>query len=364
MNLSKYLIFFTLMPLIGLARPSSLLMDATTNRVIVERNADQRRYPASLTKLMTLYLVFDALKAKKIKLTDRIPMSWYAVTRIPSKLYLKPGVRISVEDAIKATSVKSANDAATALAEYIGGSEKKFAVLMNQKAKELGLTHTHFRNASGLPNSRQVSTARDIAKLAKSLLNHHPEYRYFFSMPYFYFNKRRYKNTNTLLGKVQGVDGMKTGYTFSAGWCIVTSQTMGKDRIIGVVMGEKTAKRRDIIMTYLLKNQVPTLKQIMAAEQKLVKKRRHRRVALYWAVQTGAFKSRKQAIAFNRQLRSKTNVQDLLLGKNLFTRLVGSFKKSRHYTTRVGRFQSKQQAQALCQSMQKKSLSCLVVKSR
>lgn len=363
MNIIKTLIFVLLVPFLGMANPSSLLIDATTNRVILERNADQRRYPASLTKLMTLYLVFDALKAKKIQLTDRIPMSWYAVTRAPTKLYLKPGTKISLEDAIKATAIKSANDAATALAEYIGGSEKNFALLMNQKAKELGLENTHFRNASGLPNALQVTTPRDIAKLAKALLDYHPEYCYFFSLPSFSFNKRKYKNTNALLGKVEGVDGMKTGYTFSAGWCMVVTQTMGGDRMIGVVMGEKTRKRRDIIMTYLLQNQVPTLKQIMIAEQKLVQKRRQRRVALYWAVQTGAFQSRKQAITFNRQLRQKQDVRELISGKNLFTRLVGSLKKARHYTTCIGRFQNKEEAMTLCQSMKEKSLSCLVVKS-
>lgn len=351
-------------PLMTLGQPSTILTDAQNGRVIMAQNADQLRTPASLTKLMTLFIVFDALKEGRLKLTDSIRMSWYAVTRPPTKLYLKPGRRISIEDAIKATAIKSANDVATGLAEHIAGSEKKFAKLMNQKAKELGLHQTHFRNASGLPNSRQLSTARDISKLAKALLDHHPEYVYFFSMPYFSFNRRRYKNTNTLLGKVKGVDGMKTGYTPSAGWCIAVTQTVDDSRVIGVVMGEKTPKRRDIVMTYLLKNQTPTRAQIQEAERKLTKRRRRRRAALYWAVQTGAFRSRKQAIKFNGQLKRDANLKDLLVNKSLFTRLVGSLKKRKHYTTRVGRFKTKDEALTLCNSMQEKSLSCLVVKSR
>ncbi|UNM06118.1 MAG: D-alanyl-D-alanine carboxypeptidase [Holosporaceae bacterium] len=330
----------------------------------MEKNADQLRMPASLTKIMTLFLTFDALKEGRIKLTDPIRMSWYAVTRRPTKLYLKPGRCISVEDAIKATAVKSANDAATALAEHLAGNEKKFAKLMNQKAKEIGLHQTHFRNASGLPNSRQLSTARDIAKLAKAVLDQHPEYAYFFSLPHFSFNRRRYKNTNTILGKVAGVDGMKTGYTFVAGHCMVVTQSVDDARVIGVVMGEETPKRRDVVMTYLLKNQIPTLAQIQQAERRITSKRRLRRVSLYWAVQTGAFQSRKQAIKFNAQLRKDANLKDVLSNKSLFTRLVAPFKKRKHYTTRVGRFKTKDEAYSLCQSMKEKSLSCLVVKSR
>ena len=183
-------------------------------------------------------------------------------------------------------------------------------------------------------------------------------------MPYFSFNRRRYKNTNTLLGKVEGVNGMKTGYTFAAGWCVVVTQSLEGNHVIGVVMGEKTAKRRDITMMYLLKNQVPTRAQIQEAERKLMSKRRLRRSAMYWAVQTGAFRSRKQAIKFNGQLRRDHQLKGLLGNKSLFTRLVAPLKKKKHYTTRVGRFKTKEEAHTLCQSMQQKSLSCLVVKSR
>lgn len=363
----KKIIFFLIIfnvSFVAFGLPSSLLMDAKSGRIIMEKNADQLRMPASLTKIMTLFLTFDALKEGRIKLTDPIRMSWYAVTRRPTKLYLKPGRCISVEDAIKATAVKSANDAATALAEHLAGNEKKFAKLMNQKAKEIGLHQTHFRNASGLPNSRQLSTARDIAKLAKAVLDQHPEYAYFFSLPHFSFNRRRYKNTNTILGKVAGVDGMKTGYTFVAGHCMVVTQSVDDARVIGVVMGEETPKRRDVVMTYLLKNQIPTLAQIQQAERRITSKRRLRRVSLYWAVQTGAFQSRKQAIKFNAQLRKDANLKDVLSNKSLFTRLVAPFKKRKHYTTRVGRFKTKDEAYSLCQSMKEKSLSCLVVKSR
>ena len=357
-------LFLLFIPIFSFSIPSSILIDTVSGEEIIAHNADKVRYPASLTKLMTLYIVFDYLKAKRISLDDAITISYYAAIKPSSKLYLKPGRTLTVDQAIKAIAIKSANDVATAMGEHIGGTEKKFAAIMNAKARELGLEKTRFSNASGLPNRRQVSTARDIAKLTRSLLNTHSEYSYFFAMPHFSFNKRKYKNTNTLLGKVKGVDGVKTGYTRAAGWCLVASQDVEGHKVVGVVMGEKTDRRRDVMMTYLLQKQIPTLKQIREAERKLCRSRRRRgSVVFYWAVQTGAFRTRKQAICFNKQL--KKSYTNLLQKKSLFTRLVKSMnRKKSHYTTRVGRFSSKTQAQKLCHSMKEKSLSCLVVKSR
>ena len=235
--------------------------------------------------------------------------------------------------------------------------------MMNKKARAIGLEHTQFDNPAGLPHPRQFSTARDLAKLARHLLKDHPEYAYFFSTPYFYFHNRKYKNSNKLLGTVQGVDGMKTGYTQVARHCLIASQKLEDRHVIGVVMGESSFHRRDLLMVYLLEKQRPTLAQIREAERKIHHVRQDLGVVHYWAVQTGAFRTRKQAISFNKQLKKEH--RHLFKKQNFFTRLGNSVRlKRKQYTTRVGRFASKTEAQKLCNSMKKKSLSCVVVKNK
>ena len=358
--LSLFLFFW---PLVLFAKPSSILIDAQTGEEIVSHNADQKRYPASLTKVMTAYIAFDFLKAGKISLDDLVTITPKAVTNMPNfKLFHKPGATITVDQALRATIVKSANDAAIALGEHIAGNERAFVALMNKKVRQLGLESTQFDNPAGLPTPKQFSTARDLSILARSLLKSHPEYAYFFSTPYFYFHNRKYKNSNSLLGTVRGVDGMKTGYTQVARHCLIASQQLDGRRVIGVVMGESSAHRRDLLMTYLLEKQTPTLAQIREAERKVHHVRRDLGVVYYWAVQTGAFRTRKQAISFNKQLKKEH--RQLFQKQNFFTRLAQSVRvRKRQYTTRVGRFMSKNDAQKLCNSMKKKSLSCVVVKN-
>ncbi|HEX5006475.1 MAG TPA: D-alanyl-D-alanine carboxypeptidase family protein [Hyphomonadaceae bacterium] len=231
---------------------ASIVVDLDSAKVLHARDADETRYPASLTKVMTLYLVFDALDAGKLKLNERMPVSKAASRQQPSKLGLKAGSTIKVEDAIRALVTKSANDVAVVFAEKLSGSESKFAVKMTAKAKELGLQNTVFKNASGLPNKAQVTTARDMAKLAEAMfLDHKDRYNYF-SLPAFTWNKRRYENHNTLLKKVKGVDGIKTGYTNASGYNLMASAERNGHRVIAVMMGGASGKSRDAHVADLL----------------------------------------------------------------------------------------------------------------
>jgi D-alanyl-D-alanine carboxypeptidase len=225
---------------------ASIVIDLDTAQVLHARDADDTRYPASLTKVMTLYLVFDALDAGKLKLTDQLSVSRAASHQQPSKLGLKAGNSIKVEDAIRALVTKSANDVAVVLAEKLGGgSEAKFVVKMNAKAAELGLEHTNFRNASGLPDRRQTTTARDMAKLAEAVFMDHRDRYNYFSTPDFVWNKRKYANHNELLRRVDGVDGIKTGYTNASGYNLMASAERNGHRVIAVMLGGTTGKSRD-----------------------------------------------------------------------------------------------------------------------
>jgi D-alanyl-D-alanine carboxypeptidase len=222
---------------------ASIVIDLDTHQVLHSREADEVRYPASLTKVMTLYLVFDALDSGKLKLSERMKVSKAASRQQPSKLGLKAGATIKVEDAIRALVTKSANDVAVVFAERISGSEAKFAAKMNSRAKQLGLEKTHFVNSSGLPNNRQTTSARDMAKLAEAMfLDHKNRYNYF-ALPTFTWNKRKYENHNTLLKKVEGVDGIKTGYTNASG---------NGHRVIAVMLGGSSGRSRDQHVSDLL----------------------------------------------------------------------------------------------------------------
>ncbi len=194
---------------------------------------------------MTLYLTFDALDSGKLKLSDRLPVSKHAQRQQPSKLGLRVGQTIKVEDAIRALVTKSANDVAVVLAEKLGGTESKFAVKMNAKAKELGLENTTFRNASGLPDSRQVTTARDLEKLGEAMFFDHRDRYNYFSTPEFTWRHRHYENHNKLLAKVPGVDGIKTGYTNASGYNLMASAERNGHRVIAVMLGGSTGQSRD-----------------------------------------------------------------------------------------------------------------------
>jgi len=231
---------------------ASIVVDLETGQVLHDRSADEARHPASLTKVMTLYLVFDALDSGKVKLSDRMQVSKAASRAQPSKLGLKAGTTIKVEDAIRALVTKSANDVAIVIAEHLGGTETKFVSKMNAKAKELGMQSTNFRNASGLPDKKQITTARDMAKLGEAIyMDHKTRYNYF-ALASFTWNKRQYINHNELLKRVDGVDGIKTGFTNASGYNLMASAERNGRRVIAVMMGGTTGKSRDAHVADLL----------------------------------------------------------------------------------------------------------------
>jgi D-alanyl-D-alanine carboxypeptidase (penicillin-binding protein 5/6) len=227
------------------AKYAAIVIDANTGEVLYAKRADSPRYPASITKIMTLYLAFEALSTGRLKLTDRLVVSPRAAAQAPSKLGLAAGETISVDEAIRAICTKSANDMAVALAERIGGTEARFAALMTLKAQELGMTNTRFVNANGLPDSRQLSSARDIAILSRAVLRDYPQYYPYFSQRTFWFHGRAINNHNGLLFKAPGVDGIKTGFTNASGFNLAASAVRDGKRLIVVVMGGPTVATRD-----------------------------------------------------------------------------------------------------------------------
>lgn len=245
---------------------ASIVMDSDTGTILHQRYANKSLHPASLTKIMTLLMTFEALEQGRINLKDRIRISKHASNMVPSKLGLAPGSSIRVKDAISALVTKSANDVAVALAEHLGGSERGFATLMNRKAIEIGMTRTTFKNASGLHHKGQISTARDMAKLARHVINEYPnQYRYF-SRKNFTYAGKTYRNHNRLLGKYKGMDGMKTGYINASGFNLVASAKRNNRRIIGVVFGGRTSKTRNAHMEVLLDRGFSRLNEIRMAK--------------------------------------------------------------------------------------------------
>lgn len=233
-------------------RYAAILIDIDAGEVLYERRADLLRHPASITKVMTLYLAFDALEAGRLRLDDRVEMTPAAVRQPPSKIGLGLGQAISVDEAIRLVAVKSANDIAVALGERIAGSHQQFVTLMNRRAQELGMTRTSFANATGLPHPDNLTTARDIATLAQQLiLNHGPRYRYF-SEQFVEWQGKALANHNRLLGRVPGVDGIKTGFTTASGYTLVASARRDDCRLVAVVLGSPTSAGRDANMAALI----------------------------------------------------------------------------------------------------------------
>jgi D-alanyl-D-alanine carboxypeptidase len=231
---------------------SSIVVDGNSGATLSSSNPDASRHPASLTKIMTLYLLFERLDAGKMKLDTEMQVSEFASEQAPTKLGLRPGQTIRVEDAIKGLVTRSANDAAVVIAETIGGDEDDFAKLMTRKAHALGMTRTVYRNASGLPDDDQVTTARDQSTLGRAIQDRFPRYYRYFSTETFNYRGQSIRNHNHLLGSVEGVDGIKTGYTRSSGFNLVTSMHRGNRHLVGVVMGGRSGGSRDAIMRSLL----------------------------------------------------------------------------------------------------------------
>jgi D-alanyl-D-alanine carboxypeptidase len=235
---------------------ASIVVDGNTGQVLQASNQDAARHPASLTKIMTLYLLFERLDASKLKLDTALKVSQHAADQDPTKLDLKPGSTIQVEDAIKGVVTRSANDAAVVIAENLGGSEEDFAKLMTQKAHALGMSHTTYVNASGLPDDDQITTARDQALLGRAIQDRFPRYYKYFSIPSFVYHGEAIRTHDHLLGSVEGVDGIKTGFTRASGFNLVTSVHRDGRYIVAVVLGGRSSLQRDAHMRELINDHI------------------------------------------------------------------------------------------------------------
>lgn len=254
LNIFLLVIFFTMPVKLLQANPlhASIVIDADTGQVLHELHADAGRYPASLTKMMTLYILFEALEQRKLNLNTPLHVSNYAASMPPTNINLRSGDSISVHQAITALIVRSANNVAAVVAEAIAGDEISFGQMMTDRARRMGMHSTAFRNASGLPNNQQITTARDMAKLSARLMKDFPQYYYYFSTPSFNFRGVTYTSHNRMVRNVYGVDGLKTGFIRASGFNIATSAKRNNRRVIVVVMGGRTAALRDHQVSQLL----------------------------------------------------------------------------------------------------------------
>lgn len=374
---------------------SAIVIDAHTGKVLHNEQADQVTFPASLTKMMTLYLLFEALENGKISHHHKFRVSANASRQNPTKLYLKPGEYIAVRDALLGIMTKSANDASVAVAEGLAGSEANFAARMNIKARSLGMTRTHFCNASGLPNPNQTTTARDMAILSLALYRHFPRYYSFFQTRSFNFKGRSIHNHNHLLETVPGCDGIKTGWIIASGWNLAASAVRSGKRVIAVVLGGKTRVWRDKRVTELLdvgfaklgvdgKNGVPvpevrpvptvehtatepTTRQAdvgIAASKAILPKvkptsfpvKTAEAVGGKWGVQVGAFGNKKKAEEVAAKV--KKEVASLSNAKVMISPI--KHTRGKLYQTRLVNL-SENVAKKACSQVVKKGHSCMVV---
>lgn len=369
------------------ARYAAIVVEAKSGRILHSTNAQTKNYPASLTKIMTLFMTFEALKSGKLKLKQKLPVSRVAQGRSPSKLGLRRGQTITVDSAIKALVTKSANDVATVLAEALGGTERKFAVMMTKRARALGMKDTTFKNASGLPNRGQLSTARDMAILARAVLYGHPKMYHHFSRKSFTYKGRTYKSHNRLMSRYKGMDGIKTGYIRASGFNLVASARRGGKRVIAVVFGGKTSKTRDRQVARLLDKGFASLQTVVASSGKqknlpasnvrqkyrsVGKVKKTARAAARppvvnpasgqirsWAIQVGAYNRYGPAhLAVTRAARAVPS----LLGNKF--RIVRHKSKTRRglqiYKARL-LVPSESKARNSCRALKRRNIDCMVV---
>ena len=368
----------------AIASTSSIIIDADSGEVLSSSAADTLRYPASLTKVMTLYITFDALEKGLIRMEDKLPVSRNAANRSPSKLGLRVGEKISVRDAIMALIIKSANDCATVLAEGLGYSEENFAKTMTEVAHELGMKNTTFKNASGLPNRAQKTTARDMALLGAAMYHHFPQYYKLFSAKKFTYKGRTYYTHNHILKSFDGADGMKTGFTNAAGFNIITSAERDGRRVIAVTMGHNTAKLRDQKVAKLMDMGLSKLAaanhdevvsgKYLTAERTTSKS--DSQVASTsdnnqnstdaqiaensWAIQVGAFSN--YAKARNYALSVKKEITQRYRNKNINIEPYQNGSAVIYRSQLVGF--AKNEADNACNRLKKSNKSCIVVASR
>lgn len=360
---------------IASASTSSIMLDAESGKVLSQYNADEQRFPASLTKLMTLYLAFEALDKGYLKMTDKLTVSRHASNMEPSKLGLKPGQTIQVKHVINALIVKSANDCAVVLAEALADTESQFAQKMTTKAKQLGMTSTVFKNASGLPNPAQKTTARDMAKLAAAMYRDFPQYYNLFSQKTCNYNGTTLYTHNHVLKQFKGADGMKTGYTRAAGFNIVTSAQRNGNRVIAVTMGHKTVKERDTKvmsmmergLTQLAQNDRDSTARMYAniqptsgsAVEKQIQTASNDAADKLWGIQVGAFSN--YAKARNYALKVKRGIKQVFKDKNISIEPVTT-GTAVIYRSKIVGF-AKNDADKACRTLKSQNQSCIVVAS-
>ncbi len=344
------------------AKYASIVMDAETGKILQETNADTRNYPASLTKMMTLYLVFDALKSERLKLTDHLKVTAKATRQPSSKLGITRKSKITVKQAILALTIKSANDVAVAVAETLAKNERDFALKMTATARRLGMSSTTFRNASGLPHRGQLSTARDMAILGNSLLRDFPHFYHFFSESQFTFDGDVFKNHNKLLRNFDGADGIKTGYIRASGFNLVASVKRGNRRLIGVVFGGRTQRARDRVMTRLLDNGFETFGPVQIADGEAVSSTvadpaENTKPSGNWGIQVGAYWDKKSAQNIAKVAYGK--VPELLLDGVV---KVVPLRRKRGKSIYRGRILGldKKQAYGSCRILKRNKMSCMV----
>ena len=375
-------------------RYAAMVVDAHTGKVLFSRNADARRYPASLTKIMTLYMLFGLMAKGKVAHDTAFVVTPNASRQAPSKVGFKPGQTIRAIDAIHILVTKSANDVAVVVAENIGGTEANFAQMMTLKAREIGMTRTTFKNASGLPNPGQVTTARDMITLSLRLIRDYPQYYRVFKTKYFRYRGKRYRNHNRLLFSHKGTDGIKTGYIRASGFNLVSSVRQGDKHVVAVVFGGKSSKSRNAHMRKLLNRTMPTAIAHSGTRRSPPLPDRNPIViasavpttpvdlASFYAyptaetsdgggvgsksaadgdfhVQVGAYSSAREASAILRQVKSAAS--DLLAGHEPITQ---PYRKSKRqlYRARFAGF-TKSGARSACSKLKKRDISCIILRA-
>ncbi len=296
-----------LMPQTTHAKYASYVIDATTGKVLHAVNENTRNYPASLTKMMTLYLLFDAVDRGKLTLNSPLKVSRRAARQPASRLGVKPGQTISVEDAIRSLVVRSANDVAVVVAENLAKSERRFALIMTDKARRIGMSRTTFRNASGLPHRGQMSTAKDMSTLARRLHKDFPQFYHYFAETEFSYGGRTYRTHNKVLKRLDGAEGMKTGYIRASGYNLVTTAKRYGHRLVGVVFGGNSVRARDRLMTKLMNDGFAQFEpaQLVAEKEDKPASEPAKSADPIWGIQVGAFYTKSPAVDLARKI-SKT----------------------------------------------------------
>ena len=354
---SLVLVFFISFSSNVFAKIAALIVDYDSKEVLFEINADTRNYPASLTKMMTLYIAFDYLNKNKIEWKTLMKVSTVATSRSPSKLYLEAGTYISVEDAVMALIIKSANDVATVLSEHISGTEREFAKLMTKYARNLGMNNTTFKNASGLHHSGQLTTARDMATLSRAMISNFPDKYKLFQKEKFVWKGKTYKTHNRLMQSYEGADGIKTGYIQKSGFQLAFSAVRQNKRIIGIYFGGNTGKQRDNKLRFYMDNAFNKLgitKNKKTNTKKIVKLKKPN--LLKYKIVVGTFKYKNNAEKHIKIIKQKypktTNAKksEVVLIKNNGKQL---------YESRF-QFFSKKNAQLACSRLKKYNRDCFI----